>query len=245
MVFERPQKRASQQPQGRFSSQVFQRQYFSDEEEKQIRNRPMPVGMFNYAATLPTAPYSEPIQEKADNTKTDDVSVEESININIPVVQLVKTEKDRSDKQKRVANAKKTINLLGNNMKNNLDNHLFNAKPSDGGAINQNAPVGLHAYTDGRLPNGVVNLATVGSLNKVHTLTWRWQNSVNQKNSTMFPQWMPPAHVRTLITLQYADTRDQTIEAGEQLYPADTKTYIQRGLNINLHKAGDTVYPEL
>ncbi|ACK70170.1 hypothetical protein PCC7424_1735 [Gloeothece citriformis PCC 7424] len=76
MVFERPQKRASQEPQGRFSSQVFQRQYFSDEEEKQIRNRPMPVGMFNYAATLPTAPYSEPVQAKAEESVTQTVSPE-------------------------------------------------------------------------------------------------------------------------------------------------------------------------
>ncbi|ACK70172.1 hypothetical protein PCC7424_1737 [Gloeothece citriformis PCC 7424] len=141
MVFERPQKRASQEPQGRFSSQVFQRQYFSDEEEKQIRNRPMPVGMFNYAATLPTAPYSEPIQEKADESVTQTVS---------PEAEAMKTENEAVIQEK----SEKQPNLTGlpDELKAGVEN--LSGYSLDDVRVHYNSPKPAQlqalAYTQGR-----------------------------------------------------------------------------------------------
>ncbi|WP_424103106.1 hypothetical protein [Moorena producens] len=58
----------------------------------------------------------------------------------------------------------------------------------------------------------------------------------------MFPQWMPPTHVRTLIALRFPGTRKEQVE-DNLIFKQATETYIQKGLNINLKKSGDTVYP--
>jgi hypothetical protein len=161
-----------------------------------------------------------------------------------PVVQFAKSAEERSAKQTRVAQAQKTIDLLGDNLKANLDGHLFNALPAGGGEADHDDPGGLHAYTNEKLPGGIKDVAVTGAATKVHTLTWRWSDSTNTKDSTMFPNWMPPRHVRTLIALAYPDKRAEEIE-DKLLSPKAAKTYIQRGMDITLKKAGDTVYPTL
>lgn len=160
------------------------------------------------------------------------------------MIQTVKNEQKRGDKHRRGARAQKTIALLSNNIKANLDGHIFNALPVSGGLPNPASPVGLHAYTNGGLPNGIQQVSIQGSATKVHNLMWRWSNGTATKSSTMFPNWMPPSHVRTLIALDFPDTRQQDV-AANLLFPTDTKVRINRGHQINLHKAGDTVYPTL
>ena len=158
------------------------------------------------------------------------------------LVQRAKTEEQRSEKHRRVARAKQTIQLLGNNLKPNLDGHLFNARPANGGEPDPDAPTGLHAYTNQALPDGIHQVGIRGSENSVHQLTWRWEDSTQTKVSTMFPRWMPPQHVRTLIALRYPDTRANNI-GQNAIYPDYTRTYILHGLEIQLAKSGDTVYP--
>jgi hypothetical protein len=153
-----------------------------------------------------------------------------------------KTDEERADKQRRVARAKQTIAELGDNLKAPLSNHVFNATPVAGGAANPRAPSGLHAYTDGGLPDGMEEVGVEGSKGRVHELTWKWTGAGNpSKVSTMFPTWMPPQHVRTLIALEYPITRAAPV-AG-QIDKEAAKEYIGHGQAFNIAKAGDTVYP--
>jgi hypothetical protein len=160
-----------------------------------------------------------------------------------PVVQRVKTDEERSEKQSRVARAQRTIALLGNNLNANLDGHVFEALPAEGGEADKSNPGGLHAYTDGALPGGITGTVVAGSPTKVHTLRWNWNGNAAQKLSTMFPNWMPREHVRTLIQLKYKETSAVSPPEETPLYPDLTRTHILRGMDITLAKAGSTVYP--
>jgi hypothetical protein len=171
-----------------------------------------------------------------------------------PLIQRVKTEKERGDKHKRIANANATIEFLRDEgdkklLKTSLDKHVFEARPVNGGEPDKDHPSGLHAYSDteGGLHGGITGAVTKGSNTKVHELEWHWPGKAATKKSTMFPKWMPKDHVRALIALKFAATRAKALTEEEEgeLSKADTRTYIQRGLDITIEKSGDTVYPVL
>jgi hypothetical protein len=154
-----------------------------------------------------------------------------------------KTTEERATKHRRKARAQATIALLGDNLKDGLDRHVFKAMPVTK-ALDKDDPTGLHAYTDGELPDGVAG-DVLGNENTVHSLRWHWTgHETHVKDSTMFPKWMPAEHVRTLIALQYPTERKAAV-AAELLSPTDTKTYITRGTRVVLSKAGETIYPVL
>lgn len=115
-------------------------------------------------------------------------------------------------------------------------------RSAEGGQPDHKAPTGLHAYTNGALPTGIVQVGIQGSATTVHQLSWRWNDSTQTKGSTMFPNWMPPEHVRTLIALKYPDTCANAVEPSH-LFPTDARTYIQHGHEVKLTQKGDTVYP--
>ncbi len=160
----------------------------------------------------------------------------------LPALQRAKDEDARRAKHRRVALAKRTIAELGGKLKGRLKGHIFDALTADGSALDKANPTGLHAYTNGALPAGIERVTTVGSQNGIHTLTWRWAGKPT-KDSTMFPIWMPPTHVSTLIALKFPDVREGAVDA-KKIAPEATRTYISRGLTIKLKQAGDTVYPE-
>lgn len=160
------------------------------------------------------------------------------------MLQRVKTEEERAAEQRSKARAQKTIEALGNNLKENLNKHIFEALPAEGGQADHNDPSGLHAYTNKKLPNTITKVGdTQGTASKVHSLTWRWNDSEVTKVSTMFPTWMPETHVRTLIALEYPNTRDKAVGNDVKLWPEDTKAFIKQGHTITLNKSGNTVYP--
>lgn len=165
------------------------------------------------------------------------------------IVQRVKTEEERSSKQRRVANARLAISTLSGKIKDNLRDHIFDAKPIKGGNVAPANPQGLHAYKNGRLPGFVQVQSTTGSPGRVHEITWRHAQGTTEKKSTMFPNWMPADHVKTLIAVRYADDTSvvkEKIDLGaEGIRPEDVKKYISRGQDIKLGKSGDTVYPEM
>lgn len=103
----------------------------------------------------------------------------------------------------------------------------------------------MHAYTNGALPAGVTRVAVHGSTGRIHTLTWRATAGATTKDSTMFPVWMPVAHVNTLMTLKYAGIRQNAVPPA-QIHPDATKTHIQHGQQIydRILQVGDTVYPQ-
>ncbi|HET6231817.1 MAG TPA: hypothetical protein VFE05_17205 [Longimicrobiaceae bacterium] len=153
-----------------------------------------------------------------------------------------KTDEERADKQRRVARARQTIAELGNNLEAGLSGHIFQALPVAGGVADRRAPSGLHGYTNGALPPGIQEVAVEGSKNRVHELTWKWTGAGNpNKDSTMFPVWMPPRHVRTLIALDYPGLRANAVDG--QIFPDSAREYIQHGLDIDIQQVGDTVYP--
>lgn len=68
--------------------------------------------------------------------------------------------------------------------------HIFTAE------VRAAAPSGLHAYTDGVLPDNVNVLLTVGNVNQVHILVWTAAGAgAKCKWSSMFPQYMPQGMV--------------------------------------------------
>lgn len=160
-----------------------------------------------------------------------------------PPIQRKKDEAERGKKHRRMAHARKTIGLLGNNLKSNLDKHIFEALPADGSALDESDPVGLHAYNNGKLPKNIVRDNIEGTENQVHSITWHWKDKKDKtKWSTMFPIWMPVQHVRTLIALDFPAMRANAVDDTE-LSKEDTKAYIQRGHKFGIAKSGDTVYP--
>jgi hypothetical protein len=154
------------------------------------------------------------------------------------------------------AHALRTIALLRGNLKKASDDHLFKGTPLDGTAINPADPVGVHAYSAaGALPAGVVQVARRWSTGKVHQIDWHWAGHVKDpaKPSTMFPSWMPPDHVRTLIQLQYPGacetplaelaglpTDAKKAEVNAALHSDATKRYITRNTAIELQQLGST-----
>lgn len=66
-----------------------------------------------------------------------------------------------------------------------------------------NRPTGLHAYTNGALPNNVTVLFTHGNVDAVHIIVWTNGVAVNGvrycKWSTMFPRGMPEGVVCFLL----------------------------------------------
>ncbi len=159
--------------------------------------------------------------------------------------QAKKDETERAYKHRRGARAQQTIALLGNNVRASLQNHIFNAQPVAGGALVPANPTGLHAYTNGALPAAVAAVGRQGSAGRIHTLTWHAAAGGPNKDSTMFPSWMPRPHVNTLIALKYATVRANGVNAGD-LDADAAKTYIQHGQNVydRITKVGDTVYPQ-
>ncbi|MDJ0844492.1 eCIS core domain-containing protein [Crocosphaera sp.] len=68
MVFERPSRRESQQSKLSSPRNVFQRKYLSPEEEQAFYNRPIHNRPYERTNLLPDAPYTPPVQEKADES---------------------------------------------------------------------------------------------------------------------------------------------------------------------------------
>lgn len=166
-----------------------------------------------------------------------------------------KTEAQRGRQQSDKAHAARTIALLRNNLKKACDDHLFLGVPLDPvGPIDPADPVGVHAYTAaGALPAGVRQIDRRGAKGKVHQIDWHWngQPAATAKPSTMFPCWMPPDHVRTLIQLTYpnscitplatlaglpANASQAAINAA--LHSDATKRYITRNTVIQLQQLG-------
>lgn len=145
--------------------------------------------------------------------------------------------------------AKRAIGKLGNNLEARQDAHLFRGVPMDGGAINPAVPCGLHAYVGGRLPAGVQTdpFRQLRSNKVVHQIRWNWAGNATTKPSTMFPRWMPPEHVRTLITLAFPVTRRNPVDVSPQ-EAAAAKRYITKGVPITIVKVGDgddaSYYPQ-
>lgn len=171
------------------------------------------------------------------------------------VLQRVKGEAERGRQQSDKAHGLRTIALLRNNLKQACDDHLFRGVPLDPvGPIDPADPVGVHAYTAaGTLPPGVQQVDRRGAKGKVHQIDWHWagQAAATAKPSTMFPCWMPPDHVRTLIQLTYpgscttplatkaglpANASQATINAA--LHSDATKRYITRNTVIQLQQLG-------
>ena len=166
-----------------------------------------------------------------------------------------KTELERGRQQSDKTHALRTIALLRDNLKQACDDHLFLGVPLDPvGPIDPADPVGVHAYTAaGALPPGVRQIDRRGAKGKVHQIDWHWagQNAATAKPSTMFPCWMPPDHVRTLIQLTYPNscatklaTKAGLPENASQaainaaLHSDATKRYITRNTVIQLQQLG-------
>jgi hypothetical protein len=166
-----------------------------------------------------------------------------------------KTEAERGRQQSDKTHALRTIALLRTNLKKACDDHLFLGVPLDPvGPIDRADPVGVHAYTAaGALPAGVQQIDRRGAKGTVHQIDWHWagQAAATAKPSTMFPCWMAPDHVRTLVQLTYpnscitklatkaglADNASQA-EINSALHSDATKRYITRNTVIQLQQLG-------
>jgi len=163
-------------------------------------------------------------------------------------VQRAKSAKERSIKHQRIAKAKEAIPILSAKVKDELVDHVFDAKPF-GKKVDPKDPQGLHAYKGGgNLPSFVEEVSTKGSKGQVHQLTWKHEKGEKQKSSTMFPDWMPPDHVKTLIALKFSDDTSKVVKEKIDfkklaINSESVKTYISHGQDINIEKKGDTVYP--
>ncbi len=160
-----------------------------------------------------------------------------------PLLQRLKTERERGDKARLRTKAKETVALLGDNLLAHVDGHMFRGIPLNGGPIDPADPQGLHAYTDGALPHNVVVTGRTGSLNAIHQITWHWagQAASTAKPSTMFPRWMPARDVRTLIALRFPDTRNHPIDE-DRLSAAEARTWIARTQGvITVDKIGNGI----
>lgn len=161
-------------------------------------------------------------------------------------VQRKKDEQARGEKHRRVAKSREVVDQLSGNIQDDLNKHIYDAKPF-GKAIDQNDPQGLHAYKNDALPKDVEVVGTKGSTGKVHEITWKYKNKQKTKASTMFPTWMPPEHVNTLIALKYPEDTKVVKEKVKLVELAIAKEkvieHISHGQKIELGKSGDTVYP--
>jgi hypothetical protein len=163
------------------------------------------------------------------------------------VVQRAKGVEERGVKHQRIAKAKEAIPTLSGKLKDELVDHVFDAKPF-GKNVKLEDPQGLHAYkSGGNLPGDIEEVSTKGSKGQVHLLTWKYKKGNKSKSSTMFPDWMPPDHVKTLIALKFPQdgkvVKDKIDLVKLGISPEGVKTYISHGQDINIDKSGDTVYP--
>lgn len=163
----------------------------------------------------------------------------QSVTNSIPI-QLAKNEQQRGEKQRRKVTAQATIAALGNSLKPKLAAHIYEGTPIDK-AVDEDDPQGLHAYP---LPGNIEGEVTKGSPGRVHELTWNYTGNENTKQSTMFPDWMPKAHVNTLIALKFPAVSTANVES-VKAGAAKTRQYIQHGQDIAIEKSGDTVYPTM
>jgi hypothetical protein len=164
-----------------------------------------------------------------------------------PAVQRAKGVEERATKHHRIAKAKENIKALSPKIKDDLADHLFDAKPFSK-PVDAKDPQGLHAYkSGGTLPSFVEEVSIKGSKGRVHTLTWKNRQGTKTKSSTMFPDWMPPDHVKTLVVLAYPqDSKvvNEKIEFAKLgISKDDIKTHISHGQDIDIGKSGETVYP--
>lgn len=165
------------------------------------------------------------------------------------VVQQKKSEQARSIAQSESAMATKAVGLLKGKLQPLLKAHIFEAKPADGKAVDVASPVGLHAYTGGGLPGTLASVRTEGSENRVHGLEWKWKKNAATKRSSMFPTWMSADRVCTYIALEYSDNTDVVTEdltnllSNNVISKVKVQSRISRGMNPELEKKGDTVYP--
>lgn len=163
-------------------------------------------------------------------------------------IQRVKGVEERGIKHRRIIKSKELIKILSPKLKDDLSKHIFEAEPFNKAKDLKN-PQGLHAYlTGGKLPNDVEEAGVEGSKGQVHKLTWKHKGEAKTKSSTMFPSWMPPDHVKTLIVLGYPDDTSMVVKEKIDLVnldisKQDIKTYISHGQDIKLGKSGETVYP--
>lgn len=164
------------------------------------------------------------------------------------VVQRVKDQQERSTAQSETAMTNKAVKLLKGQLQPVLKDHIFSAKPTDGEVDTAN-PVGLHAYTGGSLPGSLASVDTRGSKNRVHGLEWKWKGKSATKRSSMFPTWMSADRVCTYIALEYSDDTDVVKTDLTQLLldngisKSKAQYRISQGMNPELEKKGDTVYP--
>jgi hypothetical protein len=163
-------------------------------------------------------------------------------------VQRKKDQEARGEKQQRVTLSRRVINQLKDKLRTDLSDHVYKGKPFKK-AVDKDDPQGLHAYTNGALANDMEAVGTHGSTGRVHSLTWKYRNKQATKDSTMFPKWMPGAHINTLIALNYADDTDvvkEVIELADlPTSKAEVLKHISHGQTIKLGKSGETVYPEM
>jgi len=112
-----------------------------------------------------------------------------------------------------------------------IKTHMFSAEVEGG------VPKGLHAYTNGNLPAGVVTVATVGDVNEVHVLVWSKTGAAGKcKWSTMFPKYMPVGMICWyLLNKRLPD--DFTTAARPAVPPFAWKA-------VTVGQSGDTNYPQ-
>ncbi|WP_194894790.1 hypothetical protein [Catenulispora pinisilvae] len=169
-------------------------------------------------------------------------------------VQRAKTEDERGAHLRRIEMAETAATQLAARIHGTtLADHIFAGRPMSGG-LDRNAPQGLHAYTDKKLPSGIqeVQADRIGNQDKVHVITWKYEGRDATKRSTMFPRWMTRDHVLALIALQRGgNVQELPVNASKNVRTSETKpvsaheirTHILRGVEINLQVVGDTVYP--
>jgi len=124
-----------------------------------------------------------------------------------------------------------------------LKKHIFEGEGS------AQDPKGLHAYTDGQLPNGI--LLTAGDIkrNCVHNISWKYPPpSAKEKNSTMFPAAMPNNEVKAYIIIRCFNEIKDKYFGNADINFDKTATHILNkvGLtDIKLKHPGDksTVFP--
>ncbi len=176
-------------------------------------------------------------------------------------VQRVKNEQQRGDKHRRVNIGSKVFKNIKGKLKENLKDHMYKAKPMDGSEIVLNSPSGLHAYTNGALPNTIEVVEPGTSTNDVHIIKWRFVGaSANKtKKSTMFPKWMNYDRVSALVALQFPTDTELLTDAvnleelgiqiggdkdGKKGVSKDmVKKYISLGHEITLEKKEENVHP--
>jgi hypothetical protein len=159
-----------------------------------------------------------------------------------------KTELERGRAHSRAAKCRSWMSSYGTcaQLNAHLRGHIFNGLPADGSARDRNNPSGFHAYTNGAAPAGIVITATTGNPGKVHTVTWRYNDSDVTKNSTMFPKHLSKEQVCSLILRRFNDWRanayDQNHDA-QCSYDAMNATLGFPNNPIEMNNPGDTVYP--